>query len=149
MNCNEVKLCLSSFQDNELAAGAKARVQAHLDECDNCRIEFLELEKICRGINKLRELEPAQNFTSLVMSQIKEKKNHRLFALPTLAYSLVFILFFFLGLLVTMNLKNVTTPDRDEMYVSNILMESQNLGLINIQDNTFAMLYDEGKKHGQ
>ena len=147
MTCNEVKCRLSSFQDNELDAAAKAAVQAHLDECGDCRREYRELEAVYRGIHKIKEIEPAQNFTSIVMGQIKQREERRWFALPSFVYSLIFIIFFFLGILFTANLKNGAPPEQEEMYVSNILIESQDLSLINIQDKTLAMLYSGGKTH--
>ena len=181
MNCNEVKCRLSSFQDNELDAAAKAAVQAHLDECENCREEYRALEAVYRGIDELRDVEPAQNFTAMVMSRVKrsataadkarftipavlrksrqdnkllansnkEKEKRRRFAVPSFVYSMIFIVFFFLGILITTNLKDGAPPDREEIYAANILIESQDLSLINIQDNTLAMLYSGGKKHGK
>jgi len=149
MNCNEVKFRLSSYRDSELAAATKVEVQAHLAACEHCREEYQKLETIHRGIAALREVETAQNFTSSVMSRIKTKENRRRFALPSLSYALIFIVFFILGVLLTMNLKNSATPVREEVYVSNILIDAQDLSLINIQDQTFAMLYDGGKTHGK
>jgi predicted anti-sigma-YlaC factor YlaD len=149
MNCNEVIFRLSPYQDDELAAQTKIEVQAHLAQCGNCRFEYQRLEKIQRGIAALREVEPAQNFTSSVMSRIKAKEKRRWFALPAMTYASIFIVFFILGVLLTMNSKNGTTPVRQEAYVSDILIDAQDLSLINIQEKTFAMLYDGGKSHGK
>ena len=149
MNCNEVKFRLSSYQDNESDAATKAEVQEHLAACECCREEYRKLETIYRGIHSLREIEPAQNFTSTVMSTIneKEKQKYRWFSLPSMAYSLIFIVFFILSMLLTMNLKNGDTPVREEVYAANILLDAQDLALINVQDKTLAMLYDGGKTH--
>jgi predicted anti-sigma-YlaC factor YlaD len=149
MNCNEVEFRLSSYQDNELDAKIKVEVRAHLAACESCRLEYQKLKTIHRGITALREVEPAQNFTSSVMSRIKRKEKLRWFALPSISYALIFIVFFILGVLLTMNLKKGTAPVREDVYVSNILIDAQDLSLINIQDKTFAMLYDGEKTHGK
>lgn len=150
MNCNDVTLVLSMYQDDELDAARKAAVQAHLKECEQCRLELDQLETVNLRVKKLRDVQPAQNFTALVMSKVREREKRRWFALPSLVYSVIFTIFFILGLLITANLKNGTamTPD-DEIYADSILIDSQDLSLINVQDNTFAMLYNGGKKHGK
>ena len=149
MKCNEVKLFLSSYQDSELDAKTKAGVRTHLEKCENCRLEYRELETVRLSIKRLREVEPAQNFTSLVMSKVKERERRRRFALPSLVYSFVFTIVFVLSFLIFANLKNGTAVKQEEVYISNLLIESQDLSLINIQDQTFAMLYNGSKKHGK
>ena len=149
MKCDEVKPALSAYQDNELDTAAGAAVRTHLEECQNCRSEYRELQILYRRLETMPEKEPAANFTSLIMGKVKEREQRHWFSLPSFAYSLVFLFFFILGLIITANLKDNPAPQQEEMFVSNILIESQDLGLINIQDNTFALLVNGGKKNGK
>ncbi len=152
MTCNEVKPVLSLYQDNELDAKRKSAVRAHLIKCPHCRLEIHRLETIVRDIKNLEEVEPALNFTTLVMGRIKERETRRWFALPQFAYSLIFIIFFIIGVFIAFNLGNGAAPQPDEAYISRLLEESQQLSLLDIQDNTFALLYsghNGGKQDGK
>lgn len=143
--CSEIKLLLSAYQDNELEEKAKAEVHSHLMDCGNCQEEFQKLENLYARLKGLKEIEPVPNFTPLVMDKIrlKEQEKSRWFALPSLVYSFVFAVFLIIGFWFT----TITTSldesmkQQEEIYISNLLVESQNLSLINIQDQTIAMLY--------
>lgn len=142
MKCNRVKLLLSSFQDNELNEKERAEIFLHLKKCEKCKHEFEQLETLKKEIKNLNDIEPIQNFTSLVMDRINGKKRFNIFSIPSLVYSFTFILFFILGLLINGPLKNNVENKQKEIYVSNLLMQGQKLSLINVQDKTFNILYN-------
>jgi hypothetical protein len=93
------------------------------------------------------------NFTARVMANVLEKEKPRRYLLPSLVYSLVFIVFCLLGLALNPNLK---TPVQDEanadiiavadaveaVDASDLLAESRQLALIKVQDSTFEMIYE-------
>jgi hypothetical protein len=111
----------------------------------------MELETITSTIKRLPEVETGMNFTARVMSAVLEKEKPRRFFLPSLVYSLVFIVFCLLGLALNPNLK---PPAQDQavaqaveavnaVTASDLLAESQQLALIKVQDSTFEMIYNE------
>lgn len=142
MKCNRVKLLLSSFQDNELIEKERAEIFSHLKKCEKCKHELEQLENLKKEIKNLNELEPIQNLTSLIMDKINRKKRFNMFSIPSLVYSFTFILFFILGFLINGPLKNNVGNKQKEIYISNLLMQGQELSLINVQDKTFNMLYN-------
>ncbi len=142
MKCNRVKLLLSSFQDNELTEKERAEIFLHLKKCEKCKHELEQLESLKKEIKNLNEFEPIQNFTSLVMDKINRKKRFNIFSIPSLVYSFTFILFFILGFLINVPLKNNVENKQKEVYISTLLMQGQELSLINVQDKTFNMLYN-------
>ncbi|MCK4766317.1 MAG: zf-HC2 domain-containing protein [Candidatus Aminicenantes bacterium] len=146
LNCNRVKPLLSAYQDNEVGAETKTAVDAHLSACAECSREFGRLENLRREILDLEEVEAPLNFTALVMARVKEKEKSPLFALPKWVYSFVFLIFLVLGLLLAGSFKSAAPPVQDEIYISKLLEESRDLSLINVQDNTFAMLYNGSRR---
>jgi len=95
MKCRETILYLSQYQDGELDRRLREEVNAHLGECQRCRQELRLLEIAANGIKTLPEVEPQQNFTAQVMAKVKHTQGEktRWFALPSLVYSFVFIIF--------------------------------------------------------
>jgi len=124
------------------------------NQCPECTLELQLLDQVTAAVKNLPEIEPPLNFTAQVMAQIKEKEQPRWFALPSLpalAYSIVFIVFCILGLLLNPQLKTQktepvpiikTTDYADYADYSTLLAECQQLNLIEIQDKTIQMVYN-------
>ena len=145
MRCDEVKNLLSLYQDDEIEGKVRSEIQFHLTECKNCSHDLEQMEIVQKGIKDLMEIEPAQNFTPLVMGKIKEREKSRLFFLPSMVYSLVFIIFFILGFWVNIYLKDNIRKSPKEENISNLLLQSQNLSLLFVQDKTIDMISGEGQ----
>jgi anti-sigma factor RsiW len=50
MSCDEIQELLSDLLDDELAAGARAGVEAHLASCDACAAEYKKLRRTVRFV---------------------------------------------------------------------------------------------------
>jgi len=154
--CEEVKTFLSRYQDNELDRETGENVRTHLSECAACKQELESLEHVTARVKQLPEVETAANFTAVVMGQImkKEEQRTRWFKLPSLAYSFIFILFLLLGLWFNRSMGS-RVPDlkvgQDQpVYITQLLTESQDLQLINVQDNAIELLgMDNGNNNGK
>lgn len=150
--CDAVTALLSRYQDNELDREMQEKISTHLLECDACRKELESLEQVTHQVKQLPEVETALNFTAVVMGKIIEKEEEKIgwFKLPSLAYSLVFILFLLLGVWFNSSLGNINggSPlNQPETYMAQLLTESQNLRLINVQDSSMELL-DTGNGNG-
>jgi predicted anti-sigma-YlaC factor YlaD len=150
--CDAVTALLSRYQDNELDRDMQEKISSHLRECDACRKELESLEQVTHQVKQLPEVEPALNFTAVVIGKIieKEEEKTRWFKLPSLAYSFVFILFLLLGVWFNSSLGDINgAPGKNqtETYMAQLLTESQNLHLINIQENAMELL-DTGNGNG-
>jgi hypothetical protein len=135
MKCKEILLYLSRYQDGELDKHLREKVENHLNECRSCGQELILLERVTENLKCLPEVEDKQNFTAQVMAKVKEKRKPHWFALPSLVYYFVFIIFCLIGLILNQNLG---TPKEE----SSILSESLHLNLIEIQDKTIEIVYN-------
>jgi anti-sigma factor RsiW len=149
--CNEITPYLSRYQDGELENHLRETVEVHLEECSKCRRELVEMNAITGNIKRLPEVETGMNFTARVMATVQEKEKPRRYFLPSLVYSLVFIIFCLLGLALNPTLKSplqeeadvdivAVTEAVDAVSASDLLAESQQLALINVQNSTFEMI---------
>lgn len=145
MDCKKIRVLLSSYQDEEVNERDRSEISSHLLKCESCRREFELLESVKSEIKKMGEIEPPQNFTPLIMGKIREVKRFGLFSVPSMVYSFVFIIFFVLGFLINVNVDSKSNVEKHkEVYISNLLVKSQNLSLIYIQDKTIDMITEEG-----
>lgn len=134
MKCKNVKIQLSAFQDEELEDDAKARIAAHIEQCEGCRRELEHLNQAVAQVTMLPEVEPADNFTAVVMARLRAKEKRRWWTLPSLVYPVIFIFFFALGWWFNTTLKRpVPVRPKPEM-LAQVLYQSQNLSLSAVQD---------------
>jgi anti-sigma factor RsiW len=52
MSCDEIEELLSDLLDDELAAGARAGVEAHLASCEECARAYKQLRRTVRFVRK-------------------------------------------------------------------------------------------------
>lgn len=172
MVCDDVNAFLSRYQDNELDPGTRVQIDTHVQACKTCQKELLQLEAITARVKQLPEVEAGPYFTVQVMGKVmekeKEKKSWRLAWLPLPSstslskaiYTIVGIIFLLLGIVVNMNTGspvsdftasgNSRQEQQQELQIVRVLVESQELSLINVQDNTLAMLYTgNGENRGK
>ncbi|NIM18004.1 MAG: hypothetical protein GTO45_38915 [Candidatus Aminicenantes bacterium] len=152
LGCDTVTALLSRYQDNELDRDMQVKINTHLLECDACRKELESLEQVTHQVKQLPEVDTAVNFTAVVMETIIEKEEEKIrwFKLPSLAYSFVFILFLLLGVWFNSSLGNInggSPQNQPETYMAQLLTESQNLRLINVQEIAMELL-DIGNGNG-
>jgi len=153
--CDTVTALLSRYQDNELDREMQVRISSHLGGCDACRKKLESLEQVAYQVKHLPEVDTAVNFTAVVMGKILERQEEKTqrFRLPSFsfAYSLIFILFLILGFWFSSMVDNSSggsPQDQPEIYIAQLLTESQNLRLINVQENAMALL-DTGSGNGK
>jgi hypothetical protein len=170
MSTKKEKVCdavvfLSRYQDNELDLVTREKIDTHLQECEVCQKELMQLRDVIKRIKQLPEVETDPAFNARVLGKMMDKENkHRWTWLPSsdslakVIYSIVFIIFLVLGIWLNMTtvsiIPNATNdPNLDlqqEQQMVLLLVESQDLGLINVQDKTIAMLYNaNGEAHAK
>jgi len=161
--CDDAAAYLSRYQDNELDPVTRARLDAHLQGCETCQKELPRLQAVTARIKQLPGVDAGPYFTARVMGKIMEKekakKSRWLQWIPVpsapsllkMIYTVVFIIFLLLGVLVNLdtgspgsNFPAGEAPgqEQQELQMVRLLVESQDLSLINVQDTTLAMLYN-------
>lgn len=161
--CDDTAAYLSRYQDNELDPVTRAQIDTHLQVCEACQKELLQLQAVTTRVKQLPEVEAGPYFTAQVMGKVMEKEKAgksrwlQWFPLPSapsllkVVYTAVFIIFLLLGVLVNMNTGSPgasfpagggSEPEQQEQQMVRLLVESQDLNLINVQDTTLAMLFN-------
>lgn len=152
MKCKEIKKYLNRYQDGELELSLRPAVENHLEGCQACRRESAVMDAVTARL-KARDIEPLSNFTAQVMGRVNRSTQKRWFTLPSFVYSMVFILFCLLGLLLNPNLKSPGPRDAPETTqilaesnlsdsYADLLAESQKLTLLEVQEGTLDIVYD-------
>jgi len=150
MNCKDVKLLLSAYQDNELDTIIDKEIFDHLNICENCQREFNDLKELNNRLMKLETHHLPLNFSSNIMSEIKAKHSNKrgFWRIRNISflYSFVFLLFIIIGMIFIQvkpdNINNKITKQNDT-YITSLLSSEQQLGLLDIQDNIMGIIEDE------
>ncbi len=153
----EVHGLLSRYQDNELDAVWREKISAHLEECSACRFQLQELAQVTRALQTLPEVDTSPYFTQQLMATVtqhyREKRSwSNLFAMPSLVYSLVFIVFLGLGLWGIGALSqpdmfpsnNDLKPQVQESDFTRVFSQSQQLSLLHVQAQSFELFAQNG-----
>lgn len=72
--CEKIKTELKAYLDEELAAANRARVQAHLDACQECREELSRLRWLGAELRQMDTARPAAALRARILSQVAEEK---------------------------------------------------------------------------
>jgi predicted anti-sigma-YlaC factor YlaD len=140
MNCQKICHLLSPYQDNECDEETRSKIISHLQKCKRCRREYEKLEFIKKKITRLPKIEPESHLTANIMSKLVQKKEARLLPLPSVIYSIIFIIFFIMGVLINQDME----PQREEMTISQLLLQGQDLNMLLMEENPFYLLKNGG-----
>jgi hypothetical protein len=129
MNCSKYKKLLVEFADGNLDYQQSVDVQAHLAQCESCKIELDRLKaslEIIRSDNVLmKEHTPPADFPERIMGRVKEyEKSYNLFS-NTFALSVaITISIFCLGLGLFLNIRPSEKSDIDQnMFIESAKIE--------------------------
>ncbi len=73
MNCDDIKLMISSYIDNELPKGEEGYLFTHLANCSDCREEFKIQNQIQHEV-KLNQKEVRGEFEERIYSSVRERR---------------------------------------------------------------------------
>ena len=77
MNCNKAQELISLYLDNKLSSQSVSELKKHFTECSKCKQDYLTLKKIKDILSKSSKKEVSADFTSSVMSKIKNIDNEK------------------------------------------------------------------------
>lgn len=149
MKCKNVMNLLSPYQDGECPEKIVAEITNHLAECFNCRQEFDLSNQMAKEIKGLKSIEPANNFNLSIMTVIKAQKNLISRPILSIVYSFVFIIFFFLGILLSQKIGSSRISETRYPSMVQLLMESQQLNQLEVQEKTVQLLYEKETNENQ
>jgi predicted anti-sigma-YlaC factor YlaD len=149
MNCKTVLNQLSSYLDDECKDNTHREINEHLEKCLNCRKEWDLMIRMAEEIRGLPTIVPEKNFTLSIMTKINAQKRIKSLPLPSIIYSFVFILFFFLGILLFKNTGPSATQEIRNPTMVQLLMESQQLNKLAIEEKTKQLLYEKENNENQ
>jgi anti-sigma factor RsiW len=93
MRCSSFEPSLDAFVDGALAPPQRARVLAHVDSCDRCRLLVEELRVVDALLLSPRRLEPAANFTFKAMAEVRGLHRPHVRRFPALAVFATYLVF--------------------------------------------------------
>lgn len=70
MNCNWTDARMSSYLDGELDGAEMRKVRAHVDSCENCRVEFEALKAAKTAIEELPVYELPDGFEEALVAKV-------------------------------------------------------------------------------
>ncbi len=149
MNCIDVKKKLSRYQDMELENKEHNLITLHLKTCTSCKQEFVELKNVISNMKNIEQVPTPPYFEQKIMAQIYEKETKKQSFLPSklasLVYSVIFIFFLSFGLLFIDINQTERKPliNDNTLYITSILANEQELGLLDIQNNIIDLIENE------
>jgi hypothetical protein len=102
MNCNEIKDMLSSYIDGELDEKDMLLVEEHIHNCEECRRELEEYNKILHVLHHMPEEEPPKGYCNrlhekLIKANVNKKTSKRMrwvkYGSIAAAFILVFVVY--------------------------------------------------------
>ena len=84
MKCRTVKKKLSPYQDGEVNPWEQEQIASHLADCQDCREQYAQLEKVRLTLAEIAEIRPDPWFCRQVVKKIKEPRAIR--SWPTLRH---------------------------------------------------------------
>lgn len=77
MHCDEIRIKLSAYLDNELESEISGRVEEHLAECSGCRKELKTLKTINRRIMDFPRILVPEGFVEKIMFSIDKSETDK------------------------------------------------------------------------
>lgn len=78
MNCEEIRKNLDLYIDSEILSDEEREsIRAHLEECEACRREYEEMNKINEELKKLAEVELPKDFHKNLMKEIRKSNGKK------------------------------------------------------------------------
>lgn len=75
MNCEQMNELLSAWLDGELSETERRQMQAHLEQCAQCRALFEQLQALHTSFSDLEEIPAPEGFAQRVMEQVEKETN--------------------------------------------------------------------------
>lgn len=145
MSCQRMIRMLSVRQDGELSPERERRLEAHLRGCDACRAEWLALQRVVHGLRLAQPPAVDPFFPARVMAALPVRPAARTRLVQAAAYVLTFAMIFAGGLFLQVSsvVRPAVVPAAAPTY-SAVLLESQDLGLLSVQDDTLNLFAGGG-----
>ena len=81
MNCKKAKKLMSAYIDDMLSDSKKSAFEAHLEHCESCKNEFLDLKEIILLTGNIKFTAPA-DFTKEVCGKLNSPIHKKSFSIP-------------------------------------------------------------------
>lgn len=74
--CKRIEKKLSAYQDGELGFEERAKMKAHLQDCEACRRKSVDIEQVWEGLGQLSEIRPDAGFYVKLERKIELESEH-------------------------------------------------------------------------
>jgi len=80
MDCKHIRRRLSAYQDGELNESMREAVKGHLQQCEQCRLEYEKLVKVYQLLEMNDEPVPHAQFLMRLKAKLYREKSRKAFA---------------------------------------------------------------------
>ena len=147
MSCPHPSSRLSAFCDHEVGPEESRAIEGHLADCADCRRELERLNRVSFLLTSLSERVPEPGFYHTTMSRLDKKppRRHPAF-LPNLAYTMIFVLTFSVGLFFTSRLDRpaAAVSPAAELDLDTVFQEQLHLNLLSVQQQSLLDCSEAG-----
>lgn len=142
MTCERIRRLLSAYEDQELPDCMKGDINAHLGECAGCRSDFHALKQLRLELDRQAEIDPGVSFPARIMARLQPKREARWNPIPSLVYSLTFLVVFLFGFLVSKVERKQPPSGIKTIELSTVLIGTRHMGLASVQDQTVRLIQE-------
>jgi anti-sigma factor RsiW len=140
MSCQRMIRMLSARQDGELSPDRERGLELHLHDCAACRDEWQALQQVVQGLRLAQPPAVDPFFPTRVMAGLPARPAGHTRLIQAAAYGLAFAMIFAGGLFLQVAANNQPAAGRAiAPTFSAVLLESQDLGLLSVQDATLSL----------
>lgn len=151
MNCNEILNYMDKYCENRLDNFTKELINEHLEICEECKLQYIEMKELFNMLSEHSLLSPPQEFTANVMNKVNKVNKTKSISIRRMGLSLVAA-----GILLAMI--NISTPKanynsvfgyiyKESIELNRIIVNPFNKLSINLQKYN-NKLYNKGFKGG-
>ena len=81
MNCEQMNELLSAWLDGELSENEQRQMQAHLEQCAQCRALFEQLQALHTSFSDMEEIPAPEGFAQRVMDRVRTESKPKVIPL--------------------------------------------------------------------
>lgn len=89
MNCNEILNYMDKYYENRLDNSTKEMIDEHLEMCEECRLQYIEMKELFNMLSEHSLLSPPVDFTVNVMNKVNKLNKTKSISIRRMGLSLV------------------------------------------------------------
>lgn len=125
MNCDNCRVLIMKYFDNDMESGENAVLHHHMRECEACRNEFEHMKQIFMLAEENADIEPPESFEKEVMNAIRGLKPYGVSLKPYISMA-VYVLLASIIMYFALSVQKIFSTDPSQAFnnARNLLSEA-------------------------